>query len=257
MKYLMQKFLRILKQQFQLPFVIHQVILLKGIVESHLVELIEPWEEALPQAIKLAYLPSRNLIKLRFTARGDNKNFLQYIIDEQIEKLREIAGEYFCPYQELKTEVIVAELLRVNNVTLATAESCTGGKIAYRITSVEGISANFKGAVVAYSEEIKKTELGVKSTTITDNHIVSKEVVVEMAQGVKKNLKVDYALATSGIAGPGGAEKGRPIGTICVALASNQNTIAETFYFKGSREEIIDKATEKALLMLKETLENK
>ncbi len=256
MKHLMNEFLPFLQQQFQLPFVIHQVVLLRGIVESHLVELIESWEEALPQEIKLAYLPSRGLIKLRFTARGDDKSFLQQIIDEQIEKLREIAGEYFCPYQELKTELIVGELLKMNNSTIATAESCTGGKIAHRITSVAGSSTYFKGAVVAYSEEVKKTELGVDSTTITRNHIVSKEVVVEMAQGVRNKLNVDYALATSGIAGPGGAEEDKPVGTVCVALATPYNTISETFYFKGSRDEVIGKATEKALWMLKQTLEN-
>lgn len=256
MKHLMQEFLLFLQQQFQLPFVIHQVVLLRGIVESHLAELIEPWEEALPQAVKLAYLPSRGVIKLRFTARGDDKRFLQHIINEQIEKLREIAGEYFCPFQELKTELIVGELLKMNKATIGTAESCTGGKIAHRITSVAGSSTYFKGAVVAYSEEVKKTELGVESITISRNHIVSEEVVVEMAQGVRNKLNVDYALATSGIAGPGGAEEDKPVGTVCVALATPHNTISETFYFKGSREEVIDKATEKALWMLKETLEN-
>ena len=256
MKHLMQEFLPFLQQQFQLPFVIHQLVLLRGIVESHLAELIESWEEALPQVIKLAYLPSKGLIKLRFTARGDDERFLKHVIDEQIEKLREIAGQYFCPFQESKTEFIVGELLKMNKATMATAESCTGGKIAHRITSVAGSSAFFKGSVVAYSEEIKKTELGVKSTTIALNHIVSKEVVVEMAQGVKNKLNVDYALATSGIAGPGGTKQDKPIGTVCVALATTNNTIAETFYFKGSREEVIDKATETALWMLKETLEN-
>lgn len=254
MKYLMKEFLPFLQQNFQLPFVIHQLVLMRGIVESHLAELIESWEQDLPQAIKLAYLPSRGLIKLRLTARGDNQSFLQQIIDEQIEKLQEIAGEYFCPFQELKTESIVGQLLKINKATIATAESCTGGKIAHRITSVAGSSTYFKGSVVAYSEEVKKAELGVKSKTIADNHIISEEVVVEMAQGVKNKLNVDYALATSGIAGPGGGDK--PIGTVCVALATPHNTIAQTFYFKGSREEVIDKATEKALWILKETLEN-
>jgi len=256
MKHLMQEFLPFLQQQFQLPFIIHQVVLLRGIVESHLVELIESWEEALPQMVKLAYLPSRGLIKLRFTARGDDKSFLQHLINEQIEKLREIAGEYFCPFQELKTELIVGELLKMNKATIGTAESCTGGKIAYRITSVAGSSTYFKGAVVAYSEEVKKTELGVESTTIARNNIVSEEVVEEMAQGVRNKLNVDYALATSGIAGPGRASEDKQIGTVCVALATPYNTIVETFYFNGSREEVIDKATEKALWMLKETLEN-
>ena len=256
MKHLMQEFLSFLQQRFQLPFVIHQVVLLRGIVESHLAELIESWEKALPKEIKLAYLPSRGLIKLRFTARGDDKSFLQQIIDEQIEKLREIAGKYFCPFQEIKTELIVGELLKMNKATIATAESCTGGKIAHRITSVAGSSNYFKGAVVAYSEEIKKTELGVESTTIVRNHIVSEDVVVEMAKGVRNKLNVDYGLATSGIAGPGGAEENKPVGTVCVALATPHKTISETFYFKGSRDEVIDKATEKALWMLKETLEN-
>ena len=256
MKHLMRKFLPFLQQNFKLPFTIHQIILLRGIVESHLAELIEPWEEALPQVVKLAYLPSRGVIKLRFTARGDDKILLQNIINEQIEKLREIAGKYFCPFQELKTEFIIGELLKMKKATIGTAESCTGGKIAYRITSVAGSSNYFKGAVVAYSEEVKNTELGVQSATISSNHIVSKEVVVEMAQGVRNKLNVDYALATSGIAGPSGEEEDKPIGTVCVALATPYNTLAETYYFNGSREEVIDKATEKALWMLKETLEN-
>ncbi|MBJ10884.1 MAG: competence/damage-inducible protein A [Flavobacteriales bacterium] len=256
MKHLMREFLPLLKQQFQLPFIIHKVVLLRGIVESHLAELIEPWEKALPKLIKLAYLPSKGVIRLRFTARGDDKSFLHDIINDQIEKLREIAGNYFCPFQELKIELIIGELLKINKQTLGTAESCTGGKIAHRITSVPGSSNYFKGAVVAYSEEIKITELGVESTTIARNHIVSKEVVVEMAQGARNKLNVDYALATSGIAGPSGAEEDIPIGTVCVALATPNNTIAETFYIEGSRVKVIDKATEKALLMLKKTLEN-
>ena len=256
MKHLMREFLPFLQQQFQLPFIIHQVVLLRGIIESHLAELIESWEKALPQAIKLAYLPSVGVIKLRLTARGDDKGLLQHIINEQIEKLRDIAGKFFCPFQKLKTEIIVGELLKMNKVTLGTAESCTGGKIASRITSVAGSSNYFKGAIVAYSEEIKITQLGVESTTIACNHIVSKEVVVEMAQGVRDKLNVDYGLATSGIAGPGGAEEDIPVGTVCVALATPYNTLAEIFYLNGSRDEVIDKATEKALLMLKETLEN-
>ena len=256
MKHLMREFLPLLQQQFQLPFIIHQVVLLRGIIESHLAELIESWEKALPQAVKLAYLPSVGVIKLRLTVRGDDKGLLQDIINEQIEKLRDIAGKYFCPYQKLKTEFIVGELLKMNKVTIGTAESCTGGKIASRITSVPGSSNYFKGAVVAYSEEVKKTELGVESTTITCNHVVSEEVVLEMAQGVRNKLNVDYALATSGIAGPGGADNDKPIGTVCVALATPSNTLTKTFYLNGSREEVINKATEKALLMLKETLEN-
>ena len=256
MKYLMREFIPFLQNQFQLPFVIHKVVLLRGIVESHLLELIEPWEEALPKIVKLAYLPSKGLIKLRFTARGNDKSLLQHMINEQIEKLREIAGKYFCPFQELKTELIVGELLKMNKATIGTAESCTGGKIAHRISSVAGSSNYFKGAVVAYSEEVKMTELGVDLKTIACNHVVSEEVVLEMAQGVRNKLNVDYALATSGIAGPGGADKDKPIGTVCVALATPNNTLAETFYFNGSREEVIDKATEKALWMLKETLEN-
>lgn len=256
MKHLMLEFLPFLQQQFQLPYIIHHLVFLRGIVESHLAELIEPWEEALPQVIKLAYLPSIGVIKLRLTARGNDKDLLQYIINEQIENLRNIAGKYFCPYQNIKTEFIVGELLKIYKATLATAESCTGGKIASRITSVAGSSNYFKGAIVAYSADIKMTELGVQSTTIDRNHIVSKKVVVEMAQGVRSKLNVDYGLATSGIAGPSGAEEDLPIGTVCVALATPSNTLAETFYFNGSREEVIDRATEKALLMLKETLEN-
>ena len=218
--------------------------------------MIEPWESALPQEIKLAYLPSKGVIKLRLTARGDKKSFLKNIIHEQIEKLREIAGEYFCPFQKIKTEVIVGELLKMNKATIATAESCTGGKIAHRITTVAGSSTYFKGSIVAYSEDVKKTMLGITSATIINNHIVSEDVVIEMAKGVKNKLNVDYALATSGLAGPGGAGEDKPSGTVCIALSTPVKNLADTFHFKGSREEVIDKATEKALLILKKTLEN-
>ena len=256
MKYLMQKFIPFLQQQFQLPHVIHHVVLLRGIVESHLAELIESWEQALPQAIKLAYLPSHGFIKLRLTTRGYDKRLIKKMIDEQIKKLKSIAGAHFCPYQELKTEIIIGELLKKNKASIGTAESCTGGKIAHSISSVPGSSDYFKGSVVAYSKEIKKTVLGVKSKTISSNHIVSEEVVIEMAKGIKNKFNVDYALATSGIAGPEGGEIDKPIGTVCIALVGPSFNQAKTFYFKGSREEIIQKATDKALMMLKEKLEN-
>ena len=146
--------------------------------------------------------------------------------------------------------------MKKNKASIGTAESCTGGKIAHSISSVPGSSDYFKGSVVAYSKEIKKTVLGVKSKTITSNHIVSEEVVIEMARGIKNKLNVDYALATSGIAGPEGGEIDKPIGTVCIALVGPSFNQAKTFYFKGSREEIIQKATGKALMMLKEKLEN-
>lgn len=257
MKHLMQEFIPFLQDKYHLPHIIHQLVVLRGIVESHLAELLEEWELAIPKEIKLAYLPSKGYIKLRLTARGSDRLFLEKAIKEQLEKLRQIAGEYFCVFQVLKNESIIAELLKKNNSTLATAESCTGGNIAHRITSIAGSSAYFKGSVVAYSEEVKRAQLGVSLETIALHHVVSEEVVKEMAQGVKNKLGVDYALATSGIAGPDGGEKNKPVGTVCIALATPFQTIAQTYYFTGSRCEVIEKATEKALWMLKESLENK
>lgn len=255
MKALMHQFLPIVKEKYNLPSVLHRTILLRGIVESHLAELLYDWERQLPAIIKLAYLPSKGYIRLRFTSRGFDKLLLEKITQEQIDKLQLIAGQYFCPYQQLKIELIVGELLKEKGFTIATAESCTGGNIAGRITSIAGSSAYFKGSVVAYSEKVKKYQLGVRSKTLANHHIVSEAVVKEMAQGVKERLNTDYAIATSGVAGPLGAEGGKPVGTVCVAIASPTDLNTYTFHLKGNRNDVIEKATEKSLWVLKETLE--
>ena len=255
MKGLMHQFLPIIKEKFNIPFVLHKTIILRGIVESHLAELVQDWERQLPAIIKLAYLPSKGYIRLRFTSRGLDKLLLEKITQEQIDKLQLVAGQYFCPFQQLRIELIIGELLKEKGFTIATAESCTGGNIAGRITSIPGSSAYFKGSVVAYSEEVKQDQLGVRAQTLANHHIVSEAVVKEMAQGVKERLNTDYAIATSGVAGPGGAEEGRPVGTVCVAIASPADLDTYTFHLKGNRNDVIEKAIENSLWALKETLE--
>ncbi|MBC8464455.1 MAG: competence/damage-inducible protein A [Bacteroidetes bacterium] len=257
MKGIMSQVIPMLREKSKLPEIIHKVVILRGIVESHLAELIVGWEQALPSVIKLAYLPSKGYIRLRFTARGTDRFELEKMIDHQIDQLKVVAGKFFCPYQVLALEQEVGELLKKEQCTIATAESCTGGSIAHRITSVPGSSTYFKGSVVAYTEEVKEEMLGVSLDTINEFGVVSEQVVEEMALGAQKRFSADYALATSGVAGPSGGTASQPVGTVCVALATPKGVLSDTFCFLSDRQGNILKATEKALQILKEILENK
>merc|ERR1712159_919576 len=161
MKGLMQQVFKLINLRSDLLEIIHKVVIIRGIVESHLAELISSWEKELPSVIKLAYLPSKGYIRLRFTARGNDKIVLNDIINQQIDKLRLLVGDYFCPFQVLTLEEEIGELLKKNCCTISTAESCTGGAIASRITSVAGSSNYFKGSVVTYNDDMKIKILNV------------------------------------------------------------------------------------------------
>jgi nicotinamide-nucleotide amidase len=257
MKSIMGQVIPLLREKSKLPEIIHKVVVIRGIVESHLAELIVDWEQALPSVIKLAYLPSKGYIRLRFTARGTNRFELEKMIGQQIDSLKVIAGEFFCKFQVLALEEEVGELLKKEQSTVATAESCTGGGIAHRITSIAGSSAYFKGSIVAYTEELKVEMLGVNVDAINKFGVVSEQVVEEMALGAQKRFTADYALATSGIAGPSGGTEAKPVGTVSIALATPEGVLTDTFRFLSDRKGNVLKATEKALQILKELLENK
>ena len=257
MKSIMGQVIPLLREKSKLPEIIHKVVVLRGIVESHLAELIVDWEQALPSVIKLAYLPSKGYIRLRFTVRGANRFELEKMIDQQINQLKVIAGEFFCPFQVLTLEEEVGELLKKEQSTVATAESCTGGGIAQRITSIAGSSTYFKGSIVAYTEDMKVEILGVNVDTINKFGVVSEQVVEEMALGAQKRFAADYALATSGIAGPSGGTESKPVGAVSIVLATPEGVLSDTFHFSSDRKGNILKATEKALQILKEFLENK
>jgi competence/damage-inducible protein CinA-like protein len=208
-----------LQEIFNVPTVVHKIIKTIGIGESWLAEKIAPWEKNLPTNISLAYLPSLGQVKLRLTSSGQNKTDIEASIAEQVLLLKPYAEKYIYGYDNDEIEKVVGDLLQSKNLTLATAESCTGGYLAHLITSVPGSSNYFKGSVIAYANEIKESQLGVSHKTLVNHGAVSEETVIEMAKGVQTSLSTDVGIATSGVAGPDGGTKEKPVGTIWVAVA--------------------------------------
>ncbi|WP_143960593.1 competence/damage-inducible protein A [Litoribacter populi] len=221
MKKLMETFVfPQLKKRFSLPVIYHKVVKTVGIGESWLADKVSEWEEALPPHIKLAYLPSIGLVRLRLTAFGEDEKKLAIEVKEQIEKLQPLAGKYIYGFDNTSLEEAVGQLLRSQNKTVALAESCTGGYISHLITSVAGSSAYFSGSIVPYHNQFKEQILGVNSQTLVDHGAVSEETVVEMAMAVRDKFGADYGLASSGVAGPGGGSDEKPVGTVWIACAS-------------------------------------
>jgi nicotinamide-nucleotide amidase len=249
MKSMMQLVLHKLKENFSLLEIIHKTVYTRGIIESHLAELIVDWENDLPKEIKLAYLPSASCLMLRFTARGSDRAYIEALIDENIDGLKTIIGPYFSKYQKRLNEEVVGQIMKDTNSTLSVAESCTGGNIAKMLTSVSGSSSYFKGSVVAYSKAIKEDILGVKAETISKYGVVSEEVVREMAQCSQKLFSSDFAISTSGLAELNDSE-GVKGGTICIAVATPLNVYSQTVAYNTGRDTNIVRASNAALNFL-------
>ena len=247
-----------LVKEYERPYIIHKTILTYGEGESKLAERIESWENNLPQFIKLAYLPNPGRVRLRLSARGTDKATLEKAIDENVTSLTEIIGDVIVGFDDDETiEVVVGRLLKQHQKTIATAESCTGGKIAEVLTSVAGASHYFKGSIVSYATEVKINLLNVEETVINKYSVVSAEVAKEMAQNVKKIMNTDYAIATTGNAGPSKGDSEAEIGTVFIALATPQEVVIQEFNFGQPRDKVIDRAVNKSLEMLqKEILKN-
>mgnify|MGYP002713035114 CR=1 FL=1 len=212
-----------LLEQFNLPAIYHKVVKTIGIGESWLADKIKPWADALPKEIGLAYLPSLGEVKLRLTTSG-NSNSLEEKVASEIEKLKAYAGKYIYGYDKDTIESVVGNLLKERNETIATAESCTGGYLAHMITSVPGSSSYFEGSVIAYSNDIKMSQLGVLQSTLEANGAVSEQTVIEMSEGIRKRFGTTYGMATSGIAGPDGGTAEKPVGTVWIAFAGPSGT---------------------------------
>jgi len=259
MKYLMlNEVLPRIKKNFNLPFIVHKTINTYGMPESSLSEKLADWEKNLNEKMELAYLPSPKGIKLRLTYVGKQKNILENAVNEQVEKLKLIIPELIFGYGETSLENAVAELLISQGKTVATAESCTGGYIAHLLTSISGSSAFFKGSVVAYANSVKEDVLHVSKENITNYGAVSEAVVKEMALQAKKMMNTDFAIATSGIAGPDGGTADKPVGTVWIAVATDNEVIARLHNFFVLREINIMHAASSALNMLRiKLLENK
>lgn len=243
-----------LKQIFKTPFIYHKTILTQGIGESFLAARIETWENSLPSGIKLAYLPQPGIVRLRITGEGLNEQAVRNQVESEAETLQSLIAEHIFGSDNETLELIVGRLLNERHATLSTAESCTGGAIAQMITSVPGSSAFFKGSVIAYSNEIKENILGVAAESIEKFGAVSKQVVTEMAVSLQSKFNVDYAVATSGIAGPGGGTSEKPVGTTWIAIAAPGEVFANHFMFGDSRERNIRRTALQALNMLRKKL---
>ena len=244
--------------EYKRPYIVHKTILTYGQGESMVAERIENWENNLPEYIKLAYLPSPGRVRLRLTARGENEEVLQKAIQENIQSLTTIIGDIIVGFDEDETiEVIIGRLLRQQGKTIATAESCTGGKIAQVLTSVAGASNYFRGSVVSYATDTKISVLGVSAQTIEEFTVVSAAVASEMALGIQKLMKADYAIATTGNAGPSKGDADAEVGTVFIALATPETVFVSAFNFGQPRDKVIDRTTNKALEILQnEILKN-
>lgn len=248
-----------LKNTFKLPFIVHKTILTYGMGESMVAERIEDWENNLPNFIKLAYLPAYGKLRLRLTAKGDNLERLERGIDMQVQSLVNIIPDIIEGFDENDSlEVVIGRILKEKKESLATAESCTGGNIAKIITSVAGSSNYFLGSIVAYQAFVKINELNVDEEIIANHSVVSAQVAEAMAKGIRKKFNSDYAIATTGNAGPTTDLTDKTVGTVFIAIASENGIISQEFNFGKPREKVIERASIKALEMLKkEILKNK
>ena len=241
----------LLKERCKLPEIINQMVYTQGIPESMLAEVIGDWEDNLPKLIKLAYLPSLGRVKLRLSAVGKDRLAMHGVIDEQVDLLKKLIPDSIYSEDNEDIGTYVGELLKSKNKTLSTAESCTGGYISHLITRVAGSSDYYKGSVIAYANEVKIAELGVSSIDIEQYGAVSQQVVEQMAVGVQQKMKTDYAIATSGIAGPTGGSDEKPVGTVWIAIATPEGVVSKKHQFGKLRDVNIERAAMIALGMLR------
>ena len=248
--------LKVRGERLEASDIIHRTILLSGIAESTLAILIEDWENALPTNMHLAYLPKDGIIRLRLSTYGEASN---EEIEMQLTALMPLIADYLIATEDLPLETILGNLLKERQQTIATAESCTGGRLAAALNAQSGSSAYYMGSVVAYDNRIKEQVLGVAHDTLMEWGAVSEQTVREMAEGVRALMNTDFAIATSGIAGPTGGTPDKPVGTVWIAWAMPEGTIAKCFHFgvAREREQITQRAVTAALVELIKSLNTK
>jgi len=247
----------VLQQKYKAAHISHRTLLTAGVGESTLADLIQRFEDNLPGNIKLAYLPSYGMVRLRLTSIGDDAVLVDKILDEHFTTLQQLVSDYLVANVDESMEKTLGKILLQKGKTMSTAESCTGGYIAHLITAMPGSSAFYNGSVVSYSNEVKENLLLVKKRTLDAVGAVSEEVVKEMAAGALKNLGTDYTIAVSGIMGPDGGVPGKPVGTVWVCVGSKEKLITHKFSFRFDRERNIRLTALNALNMLRKfILEN-
>ncbi len=257
MKHLMSnRVLPKLTERFDPPIIKHKMIRTVGIGESFLAERIADWEDNLPSHIKLAYLPHFGQVRLRLTATGTDEPTLDRELANEVAKVMPLISKHVYGYDADELETVIGQLLTEKKLTLATAESCTGGYVASRITSVPGSSAYFLGSIVSYSNDVKINQLGVSAETIQQGGAVSEAVITQMAEGVRTVLNADIGIATSGIAGPGGGTPDKPVGTVWIAVSTDQRTVTRLLKLGPYRDQNIQLTTTYVLNLLRETIVN-
>jgi nicotinamide-nucleotide amidase len=240
-----------LQQHFTMPFISHRTLLTAGVGESFLAEMIKDWEAQLPPHIKLAYLPHYSMVRLRITGSGSAKEKLEQELEQQFAVLKNLVAEYLVVDEDKSLQQVVGNLLKQSNSTMSTAESCTGGYIAHLITSIAGSSEYFRGSVVSYANEVKTGVLKVNQETLLQDGAVSESTVRQMVQGALLTLKTDFAVATSGIMGPGGGSATKPVGTVWIAAGNKDEIVTQLFHFRFDRARNIEMTAINALNLLR------
>tara|TARA_R110002153_G_scaffold53848_4_gene149778 strand:- start:549 stop:1799 length:1251 start_codon:yes stop_codon:yes gene_type:complete len=240
---------------YKRPHIIHKTIVTYGMGESAIAKRIETWEDELPSNIKLAYLPNLGKVRLRLSAKGSNYDELASAMEAESEKLYPLINDIVFGLEDDESlEEIVAKLLTCKNLTLSTAESFTGGKIAERITSVPGASSYFKGSVVSYATEAKINVLKVPEELVEKYSVVSAEVATAMAKGARELMKTDFAIATTGNAGPTKGDSNAEVGTVFIAIEGATSHFAQEFQMGSTRERVVEKSVNKAFELLQKEI---
>lgn len=246
-----------IRSKYSTSDIYHKTVMTFGIAESALSEMISGWEDSLPDDMRLAYLPNALTgVRLRLSIYGGDKNSQETRINERLESLKAILGDYMYSDEDDTLERCIGRLLRGTGKTVSTAESCTGGSIASLLTSVAGSSEYFLGSVVSYANSVKTGVLEVNEDTLIQHGAVSSECVAQMAEGVRKLTGSDFAIATSGIAGPGGGSDEKPVGLVWIGVSSQDSTETYSMVFKGDRKRNIERFTANALNILRRKLVN-
>lgn len=243
-----------LVKKYKTPYILHKTIVTQGLPESVLAATISDWENQLPNHIKLAYLPSSGIVKLRLSAIGNIKTELEQQIEIEVSKVLQKIGNNVLGYDEVLPAQVLKEMFLTQQKTLALAESCTGGAIAVAITQQEGVSGFFKGGMVTYQTETKTSVLGVSQEIISKNTVVSEAVAYQMALEAQQKFASDYAIATTGNAGPTKGDSDAAIGTVYIAIATPDKVIVQNFNFGTDRKRVIERTKNKAFEMLRKEL---
>ena len=230
----------LLKEKFQLPVIVHRTMLTAGIGESALAEIIKDFEDVLPSEIKLAYLPTYGMVRLRLSTSGFDKIAVEKKIAHYFDELKILAKDYLVTDTDEPMQVVIGKILKEKNKTVSTAESCTGGYIAHLLTTVPGSSKYYEGSIVSYSYNVKETLLDVHENTLNTFGAVSEQTVKEMLQGLLEKLNTDYGIAISGIMGPDGGTEDKPVGTVWMAVGNKENHQTQKINLRFNRERNIE-----------------